>query len=188
VAAFGEEPELPAPLTGRVALDSWRQVAALASSELASPWTTSVGRLFDAVSALCGVRTEVNYEGQAAIELEAICDAGERAAYPLEAVSGVLDARPTIGALMEDLASGTPLARVAARFHNALAQATAVACADRSDTVVLSGGVFQNRRLLESTAERLTATGVRVLIPERLPPNDGGVSYGQAAIAAARSK
>jgi hydrogenase maturation protein HypF len=75
---------------------------------------------------------------------------------------------------------------VAARFHNAVAEATAAACAARSATVVLSGGVFQNRRLLETTAERLASAGVRVLTPRLLPPNDGGVSYGQAAIAAAR--
>jgi hydrogenase maturation protein HypF len=149
--------------------------------------TTSAGRLFDAVAALCGVRAEVNYEGQAAIELEATCAPGEHGDYPLPFADGVLDARETIRALMDDLAAGTLAGVVAARFHNTLARATAEACAARADTVVLSGGVFQNRRLLESTASRLTDAGVRVLTPERLPPNDGGIAYGQAAIAAARS-
>ena len=186
VATFGGEPELPAALAGSVPPDAWRQVASLARSGLGSPITTSAGRLFDAAAALCGVRAEVRYEGQAAIELEAACDAEQRA-YPLPVADGLLDARPTIMALMDDLAIGTPVSRVAARFHNALAQATAQSCAERSATVVLSGGVFQNRRLLESIAARLTAVGVRVLTPERLPPNDGGIAYGQAAIAAARS-
>ncbi|HYN49339.1 MAG TPA: hypothetical protein VES62_00320, partial [Thermoleophilaceae bacterium] len=80
---------------------------------------------------------------------------------------------------------------VAARFHNSVAQATASACvlaAGRgyTETVVLSGGVFQNRRLLEHTSALLGASGLRVLVPERLPPNDGGIAYGQLAVAAAR--
>jgi hydrogenase maturation protein HypF len=187
VATFAEEPELPARIAGSVDAMAWSQVASLARGGLASPVTTSMGRLFDAVAALCGVRSEVNYEGQAAIELEAVCDPTERRAYPLRAVGGVLDARDTIAALVDDLAIGTPTPLMAARFHNAIAQATASACSGRSKTVVLSGGVFQNKRLLETTSELLADAGVRVLTPERLPPNDGGVSYGQAAIAAARS-
>ena len=80
---------------------------------------------------------------------------------------------------------------MAARFHNAMAAAGAHACvllAERHgvENVVLSGGVFQNRRLLESTARFLAESGLRVLVPERLPPNDGGIAYGQAAVAAAR--
>jgi hydrogenase maturation protein HypF len=187
LAALGEVPVLPAPLAGRVRPDAWRQVAGIARTGLASPLTTSAGRLFDAVAALCGLRAEVNYEGQAAIELEAACDPAERGAYPLPVEEGLLDARHTVRALVEDLAAGTAVDLVAARFHNTLARATAEACAARAGTVVLSGGVFQNRRLLESTAELLSDAGVRVLTPERLPPNDGGISYGQAAIAAARS-
>src|SRR5262249_37320149 len=144
--------------------------------------------LFDAVAALCGVRAEVNYEGQAAIELEAACDPLEQRTYPLPITGGVLDARATIAVLVDDLALGTPVARVAARFHNAIAAATALACAAaNAETVVLSGGVFQNRRLLESTAQLLSACEMRVLTPEKLPVNDGGIAFGQAAIAAARS-
>ncbi|HEX6458113.1 MAG TPA: carbamoyltransferase HypF [Thermoleophilaceae bacterium] len=187
VAADEREPQLPANLAGRVSPESWEQVTALVLSGLASPVTTSAGRLFDAAAALCGVRAEVNYEGQAAIEFEAACDHTEQRAYPLPFTRGVLDARHTIVALMDDLAAGTPVPLVAARFHNALARATADACAGRADLVVLSGGVFQNRRLLEGVACRLGAAGVRVLTPERLPPNDGGIAYGQAAAAAARS-
>ena len=96
-----------------------------------------------------------------------------------------LDARPTILAVAEDRARGVDPAIVSARFHNAVARATAGACTE--ETVVLSGGVFQNRRLLTATRAQLEAAGHRVLVPERLPPNDGGISYGQAAVAAARS-
>jgi hydrogenase maturation protein HypF len=131
------------------------------------------------------VRSEVTYEGQAAIELESLSDPSERDAYPLPVTEElVLDPRPTIRALVEDNA---PIANRAARFHNAVASATAIACERTgATTVVLSGGVFQNRRLLETTTTLLRDAGLRVLTPELLPPNDGGISYGQAAVATAR--
>ena len=177
------------PLAG-IDPERWRAVGRMAETGLASPTTTSVGRLFDAMSALCGLRTEVTYEGQAAMELEAACDPSERGAYEFDSVAGVLDARPAILEARRDLTRRVDIGVVATRFHNALADATAGDCArlasDRGlDTVVLSGGAFQNRRLLERAAERLTGAGLRVLIPARLPPNDGGVAFGQAAIAAA---
>ena len=125
------------------------------------------------------------------MELEAACDSSERGAYPLRAVAGVLDARETILAIDRDVGRGVGAGTIAARFHHALADATAAECAqlaaDRGlELVVLSGGAFQNRRLLERTAAGLERAGLRVLVPERLPPNDGGVSFGQAAVAAAR--
>jgi hydrogenase maturation protein HypF len=154
------------------------QVAELVRTGLSSPLTTSMGRLFDAVAALCGLRDEVTYEGQAAVELEAVADPGETGAYEMPG----LDARPTVLAVAEDLGRGVDPAIVSARFHNTVARATAAACTE--ELVVLSGGVFQNRRLLTSTRDALEARGHRVLVPERLPPNDGGISYGQAAVAA----
>jgi hydrogenase maturation protein HypF len=193
--AFDEPPAASPPLARQVERDSWEQVARLAANGLASPLTTSAGRLFDAVAALCGLRVEVNYEGQAAVELEAACDPGEERAYPLPLLDEggplVMDARPLIRGLTADLAEGVNVGTVAARFHNALAAATAGACAlaaERrgTDTVVLSGGVFQNRRLLGQTASLLADGGLRVLTPVRLPPNDGGIAYGQLAVAAAR--
>jgi len=197
LAAALEEPSpLPPRLRGRVKPDAWGQVAELARTGVASPLTSSIGRLFDAVAALCGVRAEVNYEGQAAVELEALVDPLETAAYPLPLPGGeggplVLDARATVHAVVSDLGDGLPVSRVAARFHNGLAAATASACAIAAEragirVVVLSGGVFQNRTLLAATARLLRASGLRVLIPERLPPNDGGIAYGQLAVAAAR--
>ena len=168
-------------------------MASLCASGFRAPVTTSMGRLFDAVAALCGIRpAEVTYEGQAAIELEAACERSEHEAYPLEVRDGdpiVLDARPTVLDAALDAAS-EPVGAVAARFHLAVADATARACeliAGRRglETVVLSGGVFQNRLLLETTRARLVSAGLRALVPERLPPNDGGIAYGQAAVAAA---
>jgi hydrogenase maturation protein HypF len=192
-AALDVEPARPASLP--VARDMWHHVAELARTGVASPLTSSAGRLFDAVAALCGVRGEVSYEGQAAIELEAACDPREDGAYPLPLAGSdnllLLDPRETVRAVADEVAAGVARGVVAARFHNAMADATARACQIAAEghgtpTVVLSGGVFQNRRLLERTAAVLDASGLRVLTPERLPPNDGGIAYGQAAVAAAR--
>src|SRR6185295_9228484 len=119
--------------------------------------------------ALCGLRLEVSYEGQAAMELEAVCDGSERGAYPLRAVAGVLDARETILAIDRDVSRDVGVGTIAARFHHALADATAAECAqlasDRGiENVVLSGGAFQNRRLLERTSAGLENAGLRVLV------------------------
>jgi hydrogenase maturation protein HypF len=190
--AHGDSPPLPRALAGRVDAPAWRAVSELARTGLASPVTTSAGRLFDAVAALCGLRTEVTYEGQAAIELEAACDPAERGAYELPVVDGVLDARPLVFAAACDAERAVTPAVIAARFHNGLADATAVACARAArelaiGTAVLSGGVFQNRRLLERTTAALRAAGLKVLVPRLLPANDGGIAYGQAAVAARRA-
>jgi hydrogenase maturation protein HypF len=177
--AWLEECGLPAPADADPA---WGAVASMCRSGLNAPVTTSAGRLFDAVAALCGLRDEVTYEGQAAILLEAACDLGERGAYPLPG----LDAREAIAAIVRDVAAGVPVGAIAMRFHRGLAGATVEACAGTGEALaVLSGGVFQNRVLVELCVEGLERRGLRVLVPERLPPNDGGISYGQAAVAAA---
>ena len=186
--ALGELPPVPAWLAATIDPARWEAVGELAASGTASPVTTSMGRLFDAIAALCGVRTRMNYEGQAAAELEGAADPREAGAYPLAAD---LDPRETILAATGDLAAGVPVAVVSARFHGAIARATARACAEAAearavDVVVLSGGVFQNALLLERTSAALGEHRLRALVPERLPPNDGGISYGQAAVAAAR--
>jgi hydrogenase maturation protein HypF len=188
------EPPLPSTLAECVDRERWRQIARLAATGLASPQTTSVGRLFDAVAAICGLRAEIKYEGQAAIELEAACDPSERRAYPV-AVESIEDAvridpREALRAVSRETRAGEPIGIVAARFHNGLAAAATEACiraaaAHRTELVVLSGGVFANRRLLEPVSRALTRAGIRVLIPQRLPIGDGGISYGQAAVAAA---
>ena len=173
---------------------AWRPITELARSGLASPWTTSMGRLFDAVAALTAIRNEVNYEGQAAIELEAACDPSEPGSYPIELVeqdgSLIVDPREAIRSIAADVARGERAGAVARRFHRAIATATVeasvrLAARHATDVVVLSGGVFQNRLLLSTIERGLTAAGLRVLVPERLPVNDGGISYGQAAVAAA---
>jgi hydrogenase maturation protein HypF len=194
-ATGNPQPSPPMPLADRVDPARWAAVARIAQAGVAAPITTSVGRLCDAIAALCGLRSVVSYEGQAAIELEAVAelaaaaDLGERSAYALPFADGQLDPRPTILAVMADLAAGASAATVSARFHGALAAATVRACVEVAGAanlslVVLAGGVFQNRLLLEAVARGLQAAGLRVLIPECLPPNDGAIAYGQAAIAA----
>jgi hydrogenase maturation protein HypF len=188
-------PPLPHALAGSVSAERWETVARLARSELA-PVTTSVGRLFDAIAALCGIRATITYEGQAAIELEGTVErAPQRRWYPIGVRSrdGMLelDPRDAVAAVVRERAAGVRVGAVAARFHAGLARATALACERLArerglDTVVLSGGVFQNRVLLQHTLFLLRGAGLRVLVPERLPMGDGGISYGQAAVAAAR--
>ena len=121
VAAEADRKGPPDPLARLVDAGRWDEVAALARRAVAAPLTTSAGRLIDAVSAICGVRARVNYEGQAAVELEAVADRAERGSYPLPLTDGeplLLDARPTVLAVLDDLDAGAPL--VSARFHNAL--------------------------------------------------------------------
>jgi hydrogenase maturation protein HypF len=170
----------------------WSLTARLARTQLA-PQTTSMGRLFDAIAALCGLRARVSYEGQAAVQLEAACEPA-RGTYELELRAQsdalVLDPRVTVMQAKREIEAGVRTGVVASRFHEAVARATAAACehtaaAHGLQTVALCGGVFQNRRLLTATADRLQRAGLRVLVPERLPPNDGAISYGQAVVASA---
>ena len=195
-AAFGEPPALPATLTRAVDPARWRAMGPIGVSPAVSPVTSSMGRLFDAVGALCGLAAEISYEGQAAVELEAAAWRSSRAGcYEIElredAGRLVLDPRAAVREIASELAGGADVSAVAARFHAGIAEATVAAivtiAATRGvETSVLSGGVFQNRRLLEAVAAGLQRAGLRVLVPERLPANDGGISFGQAAVAAAQ--
>lgn len=162
---------------------------------LNAPLVSSMGRLFDAAAAVLGVRRTARYEAQAAMELEAL--AGDVPAEPLpfpvtgEAGRWVLEPVPLLAALGEGRRIGIPAAELAAAFHESVAAAAAGLAARAAewaglDRVVLGGGVFQNARLLVTLAHRLEALGLRVLVPRALSPNDGAVSYGQAAVAAAR--
>jgi hydrogenase maturation protein HypF len=148
-----------------------------------APLSSGMGRLFDAVAALLGVRDEVSYEGQAAVELEQL--ARDVVAAPYGWRLG--DTGALVRAVVEDRDNGRAVAEIAAAFHESVAAAAIAACAEAGEprTVVLSGGSFQNLRLLESTRAGLEAAGFRVLEHRRVPPNDGGISYGQAAVAAA---
>jgi hydrogenase maturation protein HypF len=152
--------------------------------KLGGPQSSGMGRLFDAVAAILGVRHEVSYEGQAAIELEHL--AGDVAArpYPWRFGSGA----ELVAAVHDDLQAGRDRAEIAASFHETVAHGAVEAClaAGEPRTVVLSGGTFQNRRLAQSVVDRLAANGFQALRHRRVPANDGGLSFGQAAVAARR--
>ena len=185
-------------------------VARLIEGNLNAPLASSMGRLFDAAAAVLGLRNRCAYEGQAAMELEAsavdrvsqtTCFGGNGGAtpsqelpFPTEKDAGgvhVMDPIPLLLALGEARQRGAPLEELALAFHYAVAHASAgvaaSVCAEEGITkVVLCGGVFQNSLLARLTRRLLEESGLRVLFPRILSPNDGAISYGQAAVAAAR--
>ncbi len=193
-AAYVEDPDV-----ARRHPDRWPAVVAMAAKGINSPLTSSAGRLFDAAAAILGVRDTINYEGQAAIELEQLAETltpAEAEAYParLETGEGPFTIRGSdlLHAVIEDRTGGVPAPVIAARFHHGVAALIEAGCAlmrERYDlgTVALSGGVFQNLLLLNATVARLEARGFRILTHSRVPCNDGGISLGQAVVAASRS-
>ena len=192
--ARGGDGDLSAELLARLDPREVAVVRTQVARGLNAPLASSAGRLFDAAASLLGLRDVAEYEAQAAIDLEIA--AGDRAAaplpYALERDGGlfVYDPRPTLAALLAGRAAGRPVGALAAAFHETIAEMTRELCADAATstgirTVCLSGGVFQNRRLATTLLRRLAGDGFEVFINRRVPVNDGGISYGQAAIAAA---
>ena len=184
--------------------ERWDTMVAMARRQVNAPRTSSAGRLFDAVAAILGVRDAISYEGQAAIELEQLADPGEARAYRAGISPGsqpgsaagepfLASGADLVRAAVEDLTTGVPRELIAARFHNGLAALIEDGCVllraqHGVGTVALSGGVFQNMLLLRHSVSRLQARGFRVLVHSRVPCNDGGVSLGQAVVAAARDR
>ena len=191
-AAFGERAAMLPLAFVEANAARWGPVLAAARAGVNSPLTSSAGRLFDAVAALCGVRATVNYEGQAAIELEALAHrAGDVGAYDCPVADGEIDGVALFRACAEDLAHGTAPEVVAARMHAGFATALArlvdvVAVRTGLGVVALSGGTFQNLLLTRRLVALLEERGFEVLLHRKVPPNDGGIALGQAAVAAAR--
>lgn len=183
--------KLDLPFVRDLHRSNWHALRSMTATGTNSPETSSAGRLFDAIAALVGVKDFANYEGQAAIELEAIADNEVATGYEFEIRDGIIKADPVIQCAVEDLLNGVSAAAVSARFHNAVAQLIAsvariVRDEYRLTRVVLSGGVFQNMFLVRRTIQLLTRDGFDVFTHSRVPPNDGGISLGQAAIANAQ--
>ncbi len=193
-AALADAGESLDALSG-IAPERRNAVRRLLDKRFASPLSTGAGRWFDAVSALLEVRSEISYEGQAAIELEALAAGHDREPLPFEFgldSAGVfeIDLRPAIRTIV---LSGSKEQRgpIAAGFHEALSHAIRDSCrrartSTAVETVALSGGCFQNRRLTERAVSLLSDDGFEVLVHRRVPPNDGGLALGQAAVAAWR--
>jgi hydrogenase maturation protein HypF len=169
----------------------WGQVRSVLRAGVNTPLTSSAGRLFDAVSSLLGVRDVVTYEGQAAVDLEQVADPAERASYAVPVRDGAvrrIEGSHLVRVIADELAAGVAVPVLAARFHNALADVVVDVCCRLRDehglsTVALSGGVFQNSLLITRCLDGLEGAGFTVLTHHRVPPNDGGISRGQAAVA-----
>ncbi|MDH6605632.1 hydrogenase maturation protein HypF [Streptomyces sp. SAI-208] len=188
-------PWLTRPFTDRLDPHEVSAVTAMVARDVNCPRASSAGRLFDTVAALLGLADHVGYEGEAAVLLEAA--AGDTHAVPLAHrlvradALWVYDPAPTLADLLARQLAGEPVALLAAAFHLTLAIVTADLAAravaeGAPRTVCLGGGCFVNRRLLTEVRRRLRAQGLRVLVGGQVPVGDGGISYGQAAIAAAR--
>jgi len=176
-------------------LEKLRILTQMIEKEINSPRTSSMGRLFDAVSAILGIRERISYEGQAAIELEMAASESEDHAYPFE-VLDTLPLRIRVGGIIEgivdDLMAGVQKPVISARFHHSISTIILQVCRrirrnTGLKTVALSGGVFQNMRLLSPSVDRLEKNGFQVLTHHRVPPNDGGIALGQACIALKRA-
>jgi hydrogenase maturation protein HypF len=158
-----------------------------------APVTSSAGRLFDAVASIIGLRQEVTFEGQAAMELEFAIEPNIIESYPFEVRDGlpwVVDWEPMLHQILKDVQRGLVSGVIAAKFHNALSELiVSVARKAGEGRVILSGGCFQNRYLTERTVRRLEQDGFRPYWHQRVPPNDGGIALGQvmAALRATRS-
>jgi len=172
-----------------------RILARQIQDRLNAPLTSSVGRLFDAVAALVGLCQRITYEAQAACELEAAAaeadDADRAGAYTFELFSNGFDPSEGLHQLVRDVLRNVPVPRMAARFHRGLARAVVEACEvlrrrTGLERVALSGGVWQNRFLLKHAVAGLEEAGFTVLVHQQVPANDGGLAFGQAAVAAAR--
>ena len=161
-------------------------------ARLNTPLTSSAGRLFDAVAAIVGLRQQVTYEGQAAMELEFVATRTDKV-YPIPNLQSPIsnlsvDWAPMIHAIIADIRQGTPVGLISGTFHNTLAEMiVAVARRVGEQRVVLSGGVFQNCLLLEQTVTRLSIAGFHPYWHQRVPPNDGGIALGQAVAALAKA-
>jgi hydrogenase maturation protein HypF len=195
------DPVLAAAFTGRFDPGEVAVVRRMIGRGVNSPLASSAGRLFDAVASLLGLRDDATYEGEAAIALEAAAWTAvrSRTAAPVELPwrlttvdrVAVYDPVPTLAAVLDGVIAGQPAACLAAAFHRTVAAVTVALC-ERArqvsglSTVCLSGGVFQNKLLVELVTAGLAGAGFAALLNEQVPANDGGVSYGQAAVAASR--
>jgi hydrogenase maturation protein HypF len=169
------------------------------SAGINTPPTSSAGRLFDAVAAICGICTRSRFDAEAPMRLADCLTEGTDEAYPFEVVGSATDQPrrvrfdPMIRRIAHDVAAGIAVGLISARFHNTICDAlVSVARAAREERginrVVLSGGVFQNRYLLARSEDRLAAAGFEVFSHEKVPSNDGGIALGQLAVAAARER
>jgi hydrogenase maturation protein HypF len=191
--ALGKDPiSLSLPGWDEIAEKKIAIVTSMMARGLNTIKTSSCGRLFDAVASIAGLRHEVNYEGQAAVELEMVAADGVFESYPfdidLTPCAWEIDMRPAIESLVGEIKMKNSIDSIAAKFHNTLVSVIVEVCSriresDGLNLICLSGGTFQNGYLLERAIPALRAREFAVYLNRRVPPNDGGISLGQAVIA-----
>lgn len=176
----------------RMDYDKLSIIEKMIDKNINSPLTSSCGRLFDAASSLIGIRDEINYEGQAAMELESLCASGIKERYKFciykEGKEFIIDPKEIFVDIIEDLKKGIDKKVMAAKFHNTVAEFTLNLCGKIRENnginkIALSGGVFQNRYLTEKIISLLERDNFRVYTQRIVPPNDGGISLGQVVVA-----
>jgi len=191
---FGDDfIDLDLPFTRKLQRGRWATLRSMIESEVNCPETSSMGRLFDAVAGLLNLRAVINYEAQAAIELESIADKVAGDFYHFQIDNGEILAEPVIRGLVADLLNEMSIGQASARFHLSVAHlvldlALQIRDEKHLSRVALSGGVFQNMLLLDRVTQLLSENGFEVFTHHRVPANDGGISLGQAAVANARMK
>ena len=150
-----------------------------------TPYTSSAGRLFDAVSSLLGVCDVSTHQAEAPVKLEQLASDEYQSRYSVLIEKESISMRPVLEGILEDLAAGVPVTWLSARFHNTLAW---LLVETGTDKVVISGGCFQNKRLTEQLQRMFAEAGIPLFVPGHIPCNDGGVAVGQLAIAASRKR
>ena len=186
---------LALPVLQTVESDRVAMVLQMIKKSVNSPETSSLGRLFDGIAAIIGIRDTVRFEGQAAMELEMAADPAEKGHYDRQwnrsGDCAIIDPGPIVRGVVSDCINGVPVPVISGRFHNTLIRLFAGLCHEiRTDTgldrVVMSGGVFQNTTLLTGLSAALAKMGFKVYSQKLVPANDGGISLGQAVAAAAK--
>jgi hydrogenase maturation protein HypF len=192
-AAYGREFQKEAGFfTERFEKGKLSTIVKMIEAGMNSPLTSSCGRLFDAVASLTGIKDTVTFEAEGAVLLEKCASRDVESIYPFEFHEEEINTVPIIKAVVEDMKKGADIAVISASFHNAVVEIIIEAvrrmnAATGIGRVVLSGGVFQNRRILDSAVDGLEP-GFEVFFNESVPPNDGGLSLGQAIVAWERAK
>lgn len=190
---FGDAACFPKGFIERIGEHKIHMLTTVMRKRINTPYTSSAGRLFDAVASLLGLCDVSTHQAEAPVMLEQVASSELVARYPVIIKEGVISFRPLFEGLLSDLANGLSVGDISARFHNTIAfllleearrhlQLTGTAC------VVISGGCFQNKRLTEQLQRMFAFEGIPLYVPGRIPCNDGGVAVGQLAIAASQAK
>jgi hydrogenase maturation protein HypF len=182
--------ELPLPLLQEVGEQKVENIRQMIDKSINTPFISSAGRLFDAVSAIIGINYRATYHAEAPMRLESMAHKSETGIYPFEINDGQVSFQPMIRSMIKDLSSGISKERISGRFHNTLANVVldlALRIRKESDLnrIVLSGGTFQNRILVSKLYELLPGEGFEIILPDKVPVNDQGIALGQLAVGAA---